>query len=665
MYQAVSSLPIWQLHNGRLVHLQEGAFLPPKEPAAAAAAAHIQPQQQQEVVGATSSSSITAASTIQQQQQQQQRIAAPATGLGAEAREFITQHLPLFNVPWRIVAELEAAAIPGLRIVSPQVLRPLLRRLGERQLVPGEMHPFAALSAVQALQLLEFCCSDLAAPDRRSSSSSGGTAAPGGAAVAGGTAAEATHRSADGDAAAAAGGSSSSSNIGMMNLPEGAAAVVGDVLGPMGLTVLRGLANQLQNQLAAGIDEVLNTVMDAMNDPQQQQQQQVPPAAAAGRVAGGAVASQPADATAAAAAADASTARCSYNMNRVNWLRGLPVPTAAGTVAVLGSSILFVCPDSCQPSPTALLPSHLLREFVSPECVAALSWALKYPEVREELGLAFYGLQHLAAHLKDALGPTWEFVGPTGAAAASSSSSGAGRSEVEEPAAATARPTAAAAAAVPWKEGACGGPYLDWLQRLWCVILHIIAAAPLWQEDLTWGAAAAASSSSSRGSASARVVGSIRNAAERARGLGRELIADVLSTGGDAAAAMMAQAEFANEHAGTQMTFGSAAPNSALVAAASAAVAAEMLWRPLEGWPLLPLADGRLLQLRHRELVMAVLPEYADPAAAAAEGDGSMAEARQWVSCILLEQQFLFACLPGVCLPCACNAFCACCKLRR
>jgi hypothetical protein len=396
------------------------------------------------------------------------------------------------------------------------------------------------------------------------------------------------------------------------------------------LTVLRGLASQLQNQLAAGVDEVLNAVMDAMNDLQQQQQpqqQQAPTAAGRGNAptaVGAAVAAEP------TAAADAVA--CPLNMNRVNWLRGLPVPTAAGTVAVLGFATLFVSPDSCQPQPTTLLPSHLLCQFVLPECVAALSWALKYPEVREELGLAFYGLQHLAAHLKDALGPIWEFVAPThlqppampaASLYAASSSSGHGRGGVETSAAAAAGlSSSAAAAAVPWKDGACGGPYLDWLLRLWSVILHTIAAVPIWQEDLTWGAAAAAdaAASSSRGSTGSRVAGSIGNAAERARGLGG-LLADVLA-GGDAAAAMLAQAEYANEQAGAGM-FGSAAPNSALVAAASAAGAAELIWRPLAEWPLLPLADGRLLKLKHRELVMAVLPEYADePAAAAAAAAG-------------------------------------------
>jgi hypothetical protein len=415
--------------------------------------------------------------------------------------------------------------------------------------------------------------------------------------------------------------------------------------------VLRGLASQLQNQLAAGVDEVLNAVMDAMNDPQQQQQQQQQQQAPAAGSRGNAATAVDAVAAEPPATAAADAAACPFNMNRVNWLRGLPVPTAAGTVAVLGSATLFVSPDSCQPQPTTLLPSHLLCQFVSPECVAALSWALKYPEVRQELGLTFYGLQHLAAHLKDALGPTWEFVAPTqlqplampaAAAYAASSSNGHGKGGVETSAAAAAGSSpsaaAAAAAAVPWKDGACGGPYLDWLLRLWSVILHIIAAAPIWQEDLTWGAAAAAeaAATSGRGSTGSRVVGSIRNAAERARGLG-DLLADVLA-GGDAAAAMVAQAEYANEQAGAGM-FGSAAPNSALVAAASAAGAAELMWRPLADWPLLPLADGRLLKLRHRELVMAVLPEYADePAAAAVVGhnmtDGVQPhdDAASWVS---------------------------------
>jgi hypothetical protein len=111
-------------------------------------------------------------------------------------------------------------------------------------------------------------------------------------------------------------------------------------------------------------------------------------------------------------------------------------------------------------------------------------------------------------------------------------------------------------------------------------------------------------------------------------------------TGGDAAAAIVAQAEYANEQAGAGM-FGDAAPNSALVAAASAAGAAELMWRPLAEWPLLPLADGRLLKLKHRELVMAVLPQYADSAAAAAAGGDVTAvqpqDASSWVSWAMLD----------------------------
>lgn len=659
MCQAVASLPIWQLHNGRLVHLQEGAFLPPRE-AGQNAAGHSSLQQQHHQQGSVVSPQS------QQQEHQQQRRQQPhvgvTAGLGPEARHFITQHLPLFRVPWLVVAQLEAAHIPGLRLVSPLVLRPLLRRLGEKPLGPGDLHPFAALTPVQALQLLEFCCSDLMAPDRASGNSSSSGSGGGGAGRTGqlagrdsgsSTAASAPSPAALGpravDAATAvaarAPAAAAEPNDAFVNLPEGAVTLVNEVLGPGGLTVLRGLANQLQLQLTQGIDDVLNTVMDAMTEVPQQ-------AGPAGvRTARGTAAAV--QEAAAAAAAGAATSRAQQreqpapdtgavdaplklNMNRVNWLRGLPVPTAAGTVAVLGSSMLFVYPESCQPAPQSLLPSHLLHQFVSADCVAALAWALKYPELRDELNLAYYGLQHLAGHLNKALGPTWEFFDLDGPS--SSSSSGASSHRGAGPAAAgrdtSANVVSAAAAAVPWNDGAAGGPYMEWLQRLWQVMLHIIAAAPEWHQDLSWGAATAAAASST--SAGARVADSLRNAAERARGLGRGL-AEVLAGGelnlNNQAAALAAVTP---DRTVSRNVFGSAVSNPAAEGAgvpAGGPSAADLMWQPLADWPLLPLADGRLLKMKHRDVVLAVLPEYQAVQAAQAEQAVRQPESSSaWVS---------------------------------
>ena len=70
MYQAAAGMAIWQLRSGACVHIQEGAFMPPRDPRPLAAAAE---------------------------------GSAPAglgrqVGLGEEAREFIMQQLPLFQV---------------------------------------------------------------------------------------------------------------------------------------------------------------------------------------------------------------------------------------------------------------------------------------------------------------------------------------------------------------------------------------------------------------------------------------------------------------------------------------------------------------------------------------------------------------------------------------
>lgn len=86
MYQDAARMPIWKLRSGACVHIQEGAFLPPKGGASdAPRVAHAASVR----TGATAAA-VTAAA------------AAPASlqqaGLGEEAREFIMKQLPLFQV---------------------------------------------------------------------------------------------------------------------------------------------------------------------------------------------------------------------------------------------------------------------------------------------------------------------------------------------------------------------------------------------------------------------------------------------------------------------------------------------------------------------------------------------------------------------------------------
>jgi hypothetical protein len=65
-----------------------------------------------------------------------------------------------------------------------------------------------------------------------------------------------------------------------------------------------------------------------------------------------------------------------------------------------------------------------------------------------------------------------------------------------------------------------------------------------------------------------------------------------------------------NSSSGSVFGSAGAAATAAAVGVVSGHEEADLLWRPLLDWPLLPLADGRLLKLRYRELALAVLPEY-------------------------------------------------------
>lgn len=518
----------------------------------------------------------------------------------------------------------------GLRIISPAVLRPLLRAQ-QQPVISQNAHPFVNLTATQALQLLEYCCSDLTALDERRTTSGDGCSSSGGG-RSGGTDPPAPPAAAAADAGRQEGGpavdvASVQASL-PANVPQGAATVVADVFGPAGLAVLGGLATQMQQRLVTGVDDVLNAVMDAMGPAdqdatgQQLQQQQ------GGQRAAGAATQQaatppvvpPAIAASTAAAAEAAGtstqgAVSPVNLNKVPYLRGLPVPTAGGTIAVLGVANLFVFPPECCPAPSTLMPAHLLRQFVAPECMKALSWLFRYPEVRQQLRLTFYGLDQLAGHLKEALGPTWTF--------AEAARDAAGSFGVPSQAAGVPRQRAAAAcmagtpgfpAVVAWDDGAAGGPYLDFLVRLWRVILQTVAAKPEWEVSISASTPAESGVFMSAGSGRTAAAGGglaaagvsvegFRTAAQRARGLAEAFAGEV------------AQAFNAAGPGGSSSAAAAAALGGSTAAPGAGGLPTQQqesdaLWRPLLDWPLVPLADGRLLKLRYRELSLAVLPEY-------------------------------------------------------
>jgi hypothetical protein len=193
MYQLAADLEMWPLHSRRLIHVREGAFLQPPgaaaaapnpvpQPAAAPSAAAAGPAWPQDSSLAAAASAIAAAvssavaSGLGPLAEQLQAAGGPprtatagtaaqpavAVDLGPAGRAFIEQHLPLLDVPWGIKLQLDAAGVSGLRVVTPAALRPLLRRLGQRGggLAAGG-GAFERMGVQAAVELLDFCCSDL------------------------------------------------------------------------------------------------------------------------------------------------------------------------------------------------------------------------------------------------------------------------------------------------------------------------------------------------------------------------------------------------------------------------------------------------------------------------------------------------------------------------
>jgi hypothetical protein len=89
MYLNAASRRIWELRGGALVHIQEGAFMPPRTPDT------VLPEATGTSAAAAPGTAAVPAGSIGAP------AAAPApheVGLGEEAREFIMQQLPLFQV---------------------------------------------------------------------------------------------------------------------------------------------------------------------------------------------------------------------------------------------------------------------------------------------------------------------------------------------------------------------------------------------------------------------------------------------------------------------------------------------------------------------------------------------------------------------------------------
>jgi hypothetical protein len=92
IYQVAATMPIWQLRSGACVHIQEGAFLPPK-------------------VGPLPPPAATAPAGVPD------GAGAPQSGLGEEAREFIMQHLPLFQVKHACPLSYDVMLKPALSLL--------------------------------------------------------------------------------------------------------------------------------------------------------------------------------------------------------------------------------------------------------------------------------------------------------------------------------------------------------------------------------------------------------------------------------------------------------------------------------------------------------------------------------------------------------------------
>jgi len=405
MYVAMSRLPLWRLRTGRFVHLTEGCFLAPLSALSPAAHAASPPQPHASTAAEEGSGNGSARTSDSGSARHSGSGVAPSSKaggpvLGPAAMQFMQRQLPLLDVPWRVKLGLDSAGVQGARVVSPPVVRPMLRSLvSARQ--PGAPPLSWAVTVTEAVELLRFCVSDIVVAVEE-------------------------------EVAAVDGGYDDS------NIPTGVATVVAgseDQAGGAGAggsvfqdLLAPGSAASLLNAAAFNLQGLLTQVGRALEGVA------APDAgmpASSAAPAAGQRATATNSATAAAPGGNLSAAvtagipgpvrrrvRFDVDETRAKDLRGVPVPNAAGAIVPLGQAVLLALPPECGPSPASLLPPRAGQELLHPDVVRVLleGGLLQRPEFRSWLGLRPYTCQDLSRHLSDTLPPAWHRPGLTSSA---------------------------------------------------------------------------------------------------------------------------------------------------------------------------------------------------------------------------------------------------------
>ncbi|GAX84471.1 hypothetical protein CEUSTIGMA_g11891.t1 [Chlamydomonas eustigma] len=548
MYQLLSRLPTWLLRSGRLVGLTEGYFLSPDH-----VGHEVDTKQQHDIPGQKSGVQLDAArgGVIQQDQTQE--------ALGPAALAFVLREVPVFQVPWQVKHTLSAAGlIEGTeRCVTPSLVRHLLRIFfsSKKHLLttaahnqdqnpgnPGNIHlPYFTaamrssgsvkqlqmpLTSVEAVELLKYCCSDLRStssvqaavqPQQRTLHNS--QLQPGSSSVMDqlNGLVSSVARALDSNMNQSPrrhgqGGPNAANSLGLAWMP------------PLGLldpfisreqpSVEAGSGNNAFSAafdigtaaMAAAVSQVLGGGAGATDEGSELGSGWQVAASNGGR---GAVSTT---ATDSAVGADSSNALLPrqilatsvMDLDKVTDLRGLPVPTTAGTLVALGSRDLRLFPSQCGLNPAALLPLEAGYEIMHYDAVQALGDMVKRASFRRELSLSLYTPKTLSKQLKDVLPLHWyrpdvkepdfstshQFEREHQQAPSFTHLGGQGQKH------ATSSPTPVFEApgpgsrgiasihcivGVPWDEGESEGPSKLWLEGVWSMLIGLLEAGPSWE----------------------------------------------------------------------------------------------------------------------------------------------------------------------------------------
>lgn len=264
---------------------------------------------------------------------------------GALAREWITRQLPLFDVPREVKLEMDAAGVKGCADLTPAGVRPLLKAV-MRPGRGGSSQP--SLTTEEATELLQFCMADVP------------QSSPPAAAVEPEPQAGAPPR-----------------REGLLAVMDDRAPSL-DVPWQAFMTAADAAARELQGIVTSVRDAIATDLPAGQASAPlggQEEQQQV---------------------------------RCPINSAALNDCRGLPVPTAAGNITLLGKRQLLVWPHDARVAPVKLaLDEVALGIFVHPLVVQHLGPLLQATPVQEGLRLANFTLEHLSGMLPAALPPNW------------------------------------------------------------------------------------------------------------------------------------------------------------------------------------------------------------------------------------------------------------------